>query len=107
MAPFPALDLHRLARHGAETLFTQVVQRIYETLTGEKAKGHPVRLLERLTAEDRITPDAALYLLAFARALHESGALSGRALTGLVDIEAHLRRIGDRFVAGLPDWLRT
>lgn len=104
--PPPPLDLRRLVQRGAGTLFARSVQHIYETLTGEKAKGDPVRLLERLWEDDRITPDAALYLFAFARALHESGALGGRVLYGLVDIEERLERLSERFTSHLPEWLR-
>lgn len=66
-------DVQKFAHQGAGILFTGAVRRIYHTLTGEEPKGDPLRLLERLFAEDRLTPDAALYLLAIARALGKTG----------------------------------
>lgn len=63
-----------MAKQGAAVLFSTVVARIYEELTGEDAKAPVSRLVETLRDEDRITPEAALHLMATARALEHAGA---------------------------------
>lgn len=65
----------RWVKEGAGLLYAGAVARLYEGLTGRKARGQPATLVDRLVEEDRLTPEAALYLQAFGRALAGSRAV--------------------------------